>query len=296
MSDPLRLIELAIEPKSRSDQNKLGAALAELIAGDPTLWFTIDRETGQTVLAGTSEDQLAKVIEALGQTYRIACNVGAPQVAYRETVTRAAEIDYTHKKQSGGSGQFARIKLSIEPRERLSGELFANEVVGGNVPAEFIPAVENGVMAVARSGVYAGFPLIDFKVALYDGAYHDVDSSAMAFEIAARAAMRELVQKADPRLLEPIMQVEAVVPSACGEAVAADLRNRRPKSVVAGVRDGSAIIHALVPLANMFGYTSTLGHLSMRRGRYEMRFDHYALVPRWIGGDDTFPPAVGMQG
>jgi elongation factor G len=295
MSDPLRLIEVAIEPKNGADPEKLAAALAELVAGDPALWFTIDRETGQTMLAGISEDQLAEAIETLGQKHRIECNVGAPQVAYRETVTRAAEIDYTHKKLTGGSGQFARVKLRIEARERLSGERFASEVIGGNVPAEFIPAVEQGVMAVARSGVYAGFPLIDFAVTLFDGAYHDVDSSAMAFEIAARTAMRELVQKAEPQLLEPIVQVEAVVPSACGEAVAADLRNRRPKSVVAGERDDNAVIHALVPLANMFGYTSTLGHLSMRRGRYEMRFDHYALVPKWIGGDDRFPPAVGMR-
>ena len=214
--------------------------------------------------------------------FNVEANVGAPQVAYRETISRTADLDYTHKKQTGGSGQYARIKLRIEPLPSGGGQVFEDEVVGGNVPKEYIPAVRKGVLAVADSGVMAGFPLIDFKVELYDGGYHDVDSSAMAFEIAARAAMRELVQKASPKLLEPIMRVEVVTPEDYVGGIIGDLTSRRGQVRGQETRGNAVVISAMVPLANMFGYVNNLRSMSQGRAQFTMQFDHYAQVPQAV--------------
>jgi elongation factor G len=257
-------------------------ALNRLAQEDPSFRVTSDKETGQTVIKGMGELHLEIIVDRMKREFKVEANIGAPQVAYRETIGRSAELDYTHKKQTGGSGQFARIKLRIEPLESGGGRLFENDVVGGNVPKEYIPAVEKGVMSVADSGVFAGFPLIDFKISLYDGAYHDVDSSAMAFEIAARAAMREIVQKASPKLLEPIMRVEVVAPEDYTGGVMGDLQGRRGQVTGTEKRGNAQVIQAMVPLANMFGYVSTLRSMSQGRAQYTMHFDHYAQVPQSV--------------
>jgi elongation factor G len=282
MEFPDPVIEIAVEPKTKNDQEKMGMALNRLAQEDPSFRVTTDKETGQTVIKGMGELHLEIIVDRMKREFKVEANIGAPQVAYRETIGRSAELDYTHKKQTGGSGQFARIKLRLEPLESGGGRVFENEVVGGNVPKEYIPAVEKGVMAVADSGVFAGFPLIDFKVALYDGAYHDVDSSAMAFEIAARAAMREIVQKASPKLLEPIMRVEVVAPEDYTGGVMGDLQGRRGQVTGTEKRGNAQVIQAMVPLANMFGYVSTLRSMSQGRAQYTMHFDHYAQVPQSV--------------
>jgi elongation factor G len=214
--------------------------------------------------------------------YNLKVNVGAPQVAYRETITRAAEVDYTHKKQSGGSGQFARVKLQIEPNEKGAGFEFESKIIGGAVPKEFIPGVEKGIKSVLPNGVIAGFPLLDVKAALVDGAYHDVDSSALAFEIASRAAFREAVQKAGPKLLEPIMKVEVVSPEDYVGSVIGDLNARRGQIQGQDMRGNANVITAFVPLANMFGYVNTLRSMSQGRAQYTMQFDHYEQVPQAV--------------
>jgi elongation factor G len=282
MEFPDPVIEIAVEPKTKNDQEKMGMALNRLAQEDPSFRVTTDKESGQTVIKGMGELHLEIIVDRMKREFKVEANVGAPQVAYRETISRTAELDYTHKKQTGGSGQFARIKLRIEPLQPGGGRIFENEVIGGNVPKEFIPPVEKGVMAVADGGVLAGFPLLDFKVALYDGAYHDVDSSAMAFEIAARAAMRELVQKASPKLLEPIMRVEVVSPEDYTGSVMGDLQGRRGQVTGTEKRGNAQVIQAMVPLANMFGYVSTLRSMSQGRAQYTMHFDHYAQVPQSV--------------
>ncbi|HEX9525085.1 MAG TPA: hypothetical protein VF949_19055 [Reyranella sp.] len=287
-------IELAIEAQARTDQERLWVVLEMLAVVDPSVGVVLDRQTGQTILKGPDEFHLEFVIERLKVEFGIAVNVGAPQVAYRETFGRRSEIDYTHKKQSGGSGQFARIKVVFEPGAPGSGYSFESKVVGGSNPKEFIPGVEKGLVASRETGVLAGFPVIDFKATLVDGNYHDVDSSVLAFEIAARAAFCEGLAKAQCKLLEPIMKVEVAVPLGYNEAILDDLNTRRARHQGLETRGNVEIIHALVPLANMFGYTNTLRQLAQRRGAYGMVFDHYEQVLLQLD-DEPFPPAVGMR-
>jgi elongation factor G len=287
------LIEIAIEPKSKADQEKLSAGLAELMADDPSFGFVTDAESGQTILKGIGELHLDSKIEILKRTYKVDANIGAPQVAYREMITRQATVDYTHKKLTGSHGQFAKIKIVAEPGEQGTGFVFENEIVGGSVPKEFIPAVEKGLEGQMTSGVIAGFPVVDVKVSLIDGASHDVDSSAMTFEIAARAAMREALQKGGSVLLEPIMKVEVVTPPEYIGSVIGDLKSRRGQIQGQDMRDNANVINALVPLASMFSYVNNLRSMSQRRATFTMQFDHYAIVPR--DDDPPFRPAIGMR-
>jgi len=280
MEFPDPVIEIAIEPKSKADQEKLGVALSKLANEDPSFRVSTDPESGQTILKGMGELHLDIKVDILKRTYKVEANIGAPQVAYRETVTRKAEIDYTHKKQTGGSGQFARVKLMIEKGEPGSGFVFDSKVVGGSVPKEYIPGVEKGLKSVLDNGVLAGFPVIDLKVSLIDGAYHEVDSSALAFEIASRAALREGIQKAGPKLLEPIMKVEAVTPEDYVGGIIGDLTSRRGQVQGQEMRGNATVLNALVPLANMFGYVNTLRSMSQGRASFSMQFDHYAQVPQ----------------
>ena len=270
MDFPDPVIELAIEPKSKADQEKLGQALGRLVQEDPTFRVSTDQETGQTVIKGMGELHLEIKVDILRRTYKVDANVGAPQVAYRETLGRKAEIDYTHKKQSGGSGQFARIKLMFEPGEPGSGYSFENKIVGGSVPKEFIPGVEKGLEASRETGVLAGFPVIDFKATLIDGNYHDVDSSVLAFEIAARAAFSEGLPKAQCKLLEPIMKVEVVTPEDYMGDCIGDLNSRRGQILGMDARGNAQVIDAMVPLANMFGYVNTLRSMTQGRAAYTM--------------------------
>jgi elongation factor G len=280
MEFPEPVIEIAIEPKSKADQEKLGVALAKLAAEDPSFRVSTDQESGQTILKGMGELHLDIKVDILKRTYKVDANIGAPQVAYREKITRAAEVDYTHKKQTGGSGQFARVKIVAEPSEPGQPFEFENEIVGGAVPKEYIPGVEKGLESVLGSGVLAGFPVVDLKVRLIDGAYHDVDSSALAFEIASRAALREAMQKGKPVLLEPIMKVEVVTPEDYTGSVIGDLNSRRGQIQGQDMRGNANVINAMVPLANMFGYVNNLRSMSQGRATFTMQFDHYAEAPR----------------
>jgi elongation factor G len=282
MEFPEPVIEIAVEPKSKADQEKLGVALAKLAAEDPSFRVSTDQESGQTILKGMGELHLDIKIDILKRTYKVDANIGAPQVAYRERLSRRTEVDYTHKKQTGGSGQFARVKIVAEPNEPGKGFEFENEIVGGAVPREFIPAVEKGLESVLGSGVLAGFPVVDLKVTLIDGAYHEVDSSAMAFEIAARMALREALQKGASVLLEPIMKVEVVTPEDYTGSVIGDLNSRRGQIQGQDMRGNANVVNAMVPLANMFGYVSNLRSMSQGRATFTMQFDHYAEVPRAV--------------
>jgi len=282
MEFPDPVIEIAIEPKSKADQEKLGVALAKLVAEDPSFRVTTDQESGQTIIKGMGELHLDIKVDILKRTYKVDANIGAPQVAYREKITRQATVDYTHKKQTGGHGQYARIKVVAEPGVPGSGFVFENKVVGGTVPKEFISAVEKGLEGQLTSGVIAGFPVVDVKVTLIDGAAHDVDSSAMAFEIAARAAMREALQKGGSALLEPIMKVEVVTPEDYTGSVIGDLNSRRGQIQGQDMRGNANVISAIVPLANMFSYVNNLRSMSQGRATFTMQFDHYAEVPRAI--------------
>jgi elongation factor G len=279
MEFPEPVIEIAIEPKSKADQEKLGVALAKLAAEDPSFRVTTDQESGQTILKGMGELHLDIKVDILKRTYKVDANIGAPQVAYRERISRRATVDYTHKKQTGGSGQFARVKIEVEPNEPGAGFVFENKVVGGSVPKEFVPGVEKGLESVLGSGVLAGFPVVDLKVALVDGASHDVDSSALAFEIASRAALREALQKGHSVLLEPIMKVEVVTPEDYTGSVIGDLNSRRGQVQGQDMRGNANVINARVPLANMFGYINTLRSMTQGRANYTMQFDHYEQVP-----------------
>ena len=285
MEFPDPVIEVAVEPKTKADQEKMGVALNRLAAEDPSFRVTSDAESGQTVIKGMGELHLEIIVDRMKREFKVEANVGAPQVAYRETFTRKAEVDYTHKKQTGGSGQFARIKLRVEPLEPGSGVVFENAVVGGTVPREYVPAVEKGVRATAEGGVLAGFPVIDFKATLYDGAYHDVDSSALAFEIAARAAFREIGPKGGIKLLEPIMKVEVVTPEDFVGDVMGDLSSRRGQLTGSEPRGNATVINAMVPLANMFGYVNNLRSMTQGRANYTMTFDHYAQVPQNVADE-----------
>jgi elongation factor G len=290
------LIEVALEAETRTDFDRLVVALDMLATVDPRVSAQIDSEYRHIVLrSGPDEADVAAVIEKLRHDMNIGLDVGAPQVAYRETLGRKSEIDYTHKKQSGGSGQFARIKVVFEPGEPGSGYSFESKIVGGSVPKEFIPGVEKGREASRETGVLAGFPVIDFKATLVDGNYHDVDSSVLAFEIAARAAFREGLAKAQCKLLEPIVLVEIAVPFGFEKEIVADLDTRRvERQLGVEIRGRAEVVCALVPLANMFGYASSLRLMTHGRGAHYMVFDHYSSVPRWPD-DDPFRPAVGMR-
>jgi len=285
MEFPDPVIEIAIEPKTKADQEKMGMALVRLAQEDPSFRVTTDAESGQTILKGMGELHLEIKVDILKRTYKIDANVGAPQVAYRETITRPADIDYTHKKQTGGSGQFARVKMHFEPLPAGSGFSFESKIIGGTVPKEYIPGVEKGVKGSLDNGVLAGFPVIDFKVELTDGAYHEVDSSALAFEIAARAAMKEGLAKASPKLLEPIMKVEVVTPRDYMGDVIGDLNSRRGRITGQDQRGNAEVINAMVPLANMFGYVNTLRSMSQGRAQYSMTFDHYEQVPQAVADE-----------
>ena len=285
MEFPDPVIELAIEPKSKADQEKLGVALSKLAAEDPSFRVSTDHETGQTILKGMGELHLDIKVDILRRTYKVDANVGAPQVAYRETISKPYTEDYTHKKQSGGSGQFARVIIDFEPGEPGSGFVFESKVVGGSVPKEFIPGVQKGLESMLNSGVLAGFPTIDFKATLKDGAYHDVDSSVMAFEIAARAAFREGVAKAGPKLLEPIMKVEVVTPEEYMGDVIGDLSSRRGTVQGMDQRGNARVVNAIVPLASMFGYVNNLRGMSQGRASYSMVFSHYFEVPSHVADE-----------
>ncbi|HEY7458231.1 MAG TPA: elongation factor G [Xanthobacteraceae bacterium] len=280
MEFPDPVIEIAIEPKSKADQEKLGVALAKLAAEDPSFRVSTDQESGQTILKGMGELHLVIKVDILKRTYKVDANIGAPQVAYREKITKPTTVDYTHKKQTGGSGQYARVKIVAEPGKPGSGFEFENEIVGGSVPKEYVPGVEKGLESVLGSGVLAGFPVVDLKVTLVDGAYHDVDSSALAFEIASRAALREALQKGGPVLLEPIMKVEVVTPEDYTGSVIGDLNSRRGQIQGQDMRGNANVISAMVPLANMFGYVNNLRSMSQGRATFTMQFDHYERVPQ----------------
>ena len=285
MEFPDPVIEVAVEPRTKGDQEKMGLALSRLAQEDPSFRVSSDEESGQTIIKGMGELHLEIIVDRLKREFKVDANVGAPQVAYRETVTKAAEIDYTHKKQTGGSGQFARVKFTLEPLEAGSGFVFENKIVGGSVPKEYIPGVEKGIQSVLDTGILAGFPMLDLKVTLIDGAYHDVDSSVMAFEIAARAAFREAAQKAGPALLEPIMKVEVVTPDEYMGDVNGDLASRRGQIFGTEQRGNAQVIGAMVPLANMFGYVNNLRSMSQGRAQYTMQFDHYQKVPQAVSDE-----------
>jgi elongation factor G len=280
MEFPDPVIEIAIEPKSKADQEKLGVALAKLAAEDPSFRVSTDHESGQTILKGMGELHLDIKVDILKRTYKVDANIGAPQVAYREKITAKVEHDYTHKKQTGGSGQFAAIKIIAEPTPPGTPFEFENEIIGGAVPKEFIPGVEKGLESVIGSGPLAGFPVVDLKVTLIDGKYHDVDSSALAFEICARQCLREALQRARPALLEPIMKVEVVTPEDYTGSVIGDLNSRRGQIQGQDMRGNANVINAMVPLANMFGYVNQLRSMSQGRATFTMQFDHYAEAPK----------------
>ena len=285
MEFPAPVIEIAVEPKTKADQEKLGVALAKLAGEDPSFTVSTDHESGQTILKGMGELHLDIKIDILKRTYKVEATIGAPQVAYRESLGRAAEIDYTHKKQTGGTGQFARIKVVFEPGEPGSGFVFESKIVGGNVPKEYVPGVQKGLESAKDNGLLAGFPLIDFKATLIDGAYHDVDSSVLAFEIAARAAFKELREKGSPKLLEPIMAVEVVTPEEYLGSVIGDLNGRRGMIQGQDMRGNAVVVNAFVPLANMFGYVNNLRGMSQGRAQFTMQYDHYDPVPQHVADE-----------
>ena len=282
MEFPEPVIEIAIEPRTKADHDRMGVALGRLAAEDPSFRVSSDEESGQTIIAGMGELHLEILVDRLRREFRVDANIGAPQVAYRETISQPADVDYIHRKQTGGSGQFARVKIRFLPTEPGEPFAFENTVVGGNVPKEYAPGVEKGILAARESGVLAGFPVIDFRAELYDGAYHDVDSSVMAFEIAARAAFREAMQKGKPKLLEPTMKVEVVTPEEYMGDIIGDLNSRRGQVQGMEARGNAQVIAAMVPLANMFGYVNTLRSMSQGRATYTMQFDHYEEVPQAV--------------
>ncbi len=283
LPDPV--IEIAIEPKTKNDQEKMSQGLQRLAAEDPSFRVETDLESGQTIMKGMGELHLDILVDRLKREFKVEANIGAPQVAYRETIGHEVEHTYTHKKQSGGSGQFAEVKLVISPTEPGEGYSFESKIVGGAVPKEYIPGVEKGIKSVMDSGPLAGFPVIDFKVALIDGKFHDVDSSVLAFEIAARMGMREGMRKAGAKLLEPIMKVEVVTPEEYTGGIIGDLTSRRGMVQGQDTRGNAIAIAAMVPLANMFGYINTLRSMSSGRAQFTMQFDHYDPVPQNISDE-----------
>ena len=284
MTFPDPVIEIAIEPKSKNDQEKMSQGLQRLAAEDPSFQVSSDNESGQTIMRGMGELHLDILVDRLKREFKVEANIGAPQVAYRETITKDVEIDYTHKKQSGGSGQFARVKIKFGPLAE-GGYSFSNSVVGGSVPKEYIPGVEKGLISAKDTGVIAGFPVIDFQAELVDGASHDVDSSVLAFEIAARAAFRQAMKEAGARLLEPVMKVEVITPEEYMGDIIGDLNSRRGNVGGMEPRGNARAIEAMVPLANMFGYINTLRSMSQGRAQYSMQFDHYEQVPQAVADE-----------
>jgi elongation factor G len=279
MEFPEPVIELSVEPKTKADQEKMGIALSRLAAEDPSFRVSTDHESGQTIIKGMGELHLDILVDRMKREFKVEANVGAPQVAYRESLARPVELTYTHKKQSGGSGQFGEVKIALQPGERGSGIVFLDEIKGGNIPREYIPSVEKGMRETAETGSLIGFPIIDFEIRLIDGKYHDVDSSALAFEIAGRGAMREAAQKAGIKLLEPIMKVEVVTPEEFMGDVIGDLNSRRGQIQGTDTRGNAQVVEAFVPLANMFGYVNELRSFSQGRAQYTMQFSHYDEVP-----------------
>jgi len=280
MEFPVPVIEMAIEPKSKGDQEKMSAALIKLATEDPSFRVSTDTESGQTIIKGMGELHLDIKVDILKRTHKVEVNVGAPQVAYRERISKSVDVDYTHKKQTGGTGQFARVKLTVEPNEAGKGFEFESKIIGGAVPKEYIPGVEKGLNSVLGAGILAGFPVVDLKVSLTDGAFHEVDSSALAFEIASRMALRDALKKGDSVLLEPVMKVEVVTPEEYTGSVIGDLNSRRGQIQGQDMRGNAVVVSAMVPLANMFGYVNNLRSFSQGRASYSMQFDHYAEVPR----------------
>ena len=280
MEFPEPVIELSVEPKTKADQEKMGIALNRLAAEDPSFRVSTDHESGQTIIKGMGELHLDILVDRMKREFKVEANVGAPQVAYREYLAKKIDIDYTHKKQSGGSGQFGRVKVTVVPGERGSGFQFFDEIKGGNIPREYIPSVEKGFRETAETGSLIGFPIIDFEVHLTDGAYHDVDSSALAFEICARGAMREAAQKSGIKLLEPIMKVEVVTPEEYLGDVIGDMNSRRGQIQGTDSRGNAQVVEAMVPLANMFGYVNQLRSFTQGRANYSMIFSHYDEVPQ----------------
>ena len=280
MDFPDPVIEIAVEPKTKADQEKMGEALARLAKEDPSFRVSSDDESGQTVIKGMGELHLDIIVDRMKREFNVEANVGAPQVAYRETISKEVEVTYTHKKQSGGAGQFAEVKMIVEGGEPGSGRIFEDKIKGGNIPKEYIPGVEKGVEGVADTGVIAGFPIIDYKVTLIDGKYHDVDSSSLAFEIAGRMGFKDACTKASPKLLEPVMRVEVVTPDDFMGDVIGDLSSRRAQVSGSEARGNTTTVSAMVPLANMFGYINTLRSMTQGRAQYSMFFDHYEQVPQ----------------
>ena len=287
MDFPEPVIEIAVEPKTKGDQEKMGEALARLAKEDPSFRVSSDNESGQTIIKGMGELHLDIIVDRMKREFKVEANIGAPQVAYRETIQGTATVDYTHKKQSGGAGQFARVKLSVEPQLPGKGRAVENLIKGGAIPKEFIPGVEKGIEGVADSGILAGFPMLDYKVTLLDGLHHDVDSSALAFEIAGRMGFKEACTKAGLKLLEPIMKVEVVTPEDHMGDVIGDLNSRRGQIGSTDKRGNATVINAMVPLANMFGYVNTLRSMSQGRAQYTMSFDHYEKVPQNVQDEVT---------
>ena len=290
MEFPEPVIEIAVEPKSKADQEKMSTALQRLAAEDPSFRVKVDHESGQTIIAGMGELHLDILVDRMKREFKVEANIGAPQVAYRETISREAEVDYTHKKQSGGSGQFARAVFKLRPSgENEDGTRqdynFVNKIVGGSIPKEYIPGFEKGIQMAKESGIIAGFPVINIEVELFDGAYHDVDSSALAFEIAGRSAFKEAMQKAGPQLLEPMMRVEVVTPEEYMGDIIGDLNSRRGQVNEMTDRGNAKVITAFVPLASMFGYINTLRSMSQGRAQYTMQFDHYEAVPQQVADE-----------
>ncbi|GAM02863.1 MULTISPECIES: elongation factor G [Sphingomonas] len=285
MEFPEPVIELSVEPKTKADQEKMGVALNRLAREDPSFRVTSDAESGQTIIKGMGELHLEILVDRMKREFKVEANVGAPQVAYREYLKKPVDIDYTHKKQSGGTGQFGRVKVKLTPGERGSGFVFKDEIKGGNIPKEYIPAIEKGFRETAETGSLVGFPIIDFEVLLYDGAYHDVDSSALAFEICARGAMREAAQKSGITLLEPVMKVEVVTPEDYLGDVIGDMNSRRGQIQGTDTRGNAQTVEAMVPLANMFGYVNALRSFTQGRAQYSMQFSHYDEVPQNVADE-----------
>ncbi|APE28314.1 elongation factor G [Aurantiacibacter gangjinensis] len=285
MEFPDPVIELSVEPKTKADQEKMGVALNRLAAEDPSFRVSTDHESGQTIIKGMGELHLDILVDRMKREFKVEANVGAPQVAYRESLGREVEVDYTHKKQSGGSGQFGRAKMVMTPGERGQGIIFEDEIKGGNIPREYIPSVEKGVREQAESGYLVGFPIIDFTIRLIDGAYHDVDSSTVAFEITGRGAMREAADRAGIKLLEPVMKVEVVTPEEFMGDVIGDLNSRRGQIQGTDSRGNAQVVDAHVPLANMFGYVNELRSFTQGRAQYTMQFSHYDEVPASVAAE-----------
>ena len=285
MEFPDPVIELSVEPKTKADQEKMGIALSRLAAEDPSFRVSTDHESGQTIIKGMGELHLDILVDRMKREFKVEANVGAPQVAYRESLARPVELTYTHKKQSGGSGQFGEVKIALQPGERGSGINFIDEIKGGNIPREYIPSVEKGMRETAETGSLIGFPIIDFTIKLVDGKYHDVDSSTVAFEITGRGAMRAAAEKAGIKLLEPIMKVEVVTPEDFMGDVIGDLNSRRGQIQGTDTRGNAQVDEAFVPLANMFGYVNELRSFSQGRAQYTMQFSHYDEVPANVAAE-----------